>query len=225
MDEQRADARDMFVVHAMFRREFGLMPGLVRAVTAGDTTRAAMVADHVALMTEGLEAHHQGEDDHIWPHLRERCPGECGSLVDIMEEQHHAIHDAFRPVRETAGRWRQTAPADARDALAEAIGPLLALTHEHLALEEERVVPLIEKHLTQAEYAPAAQAASAALPPDKLLIGFGMTIYRADPEAVAMIVSHVPPEAQPTIKDQAAKAYAAYAESLYGTATPPLNEG
>ena len=29
--EPRADARDMFVVHAMFRLEFGLMPGLIRA--------------------------------------------------------------------------------------------------------------------------------------------------------------------------------------------------
>ena len=31
-EESHADARDMFVVHRMFRREFGLMPGLVRAV-------------------------------------------------------------------------------------------------------------------------------------------------------------------------------------------------
>jgi Hemerythrin HHE cation binding domain len=72
--EPRADARDMFVVHAMFRREFGLMPGLVPAVAAGDSARAALVADHVALMSEGLAAHHQGEDDHIWPVLRGTLP-------------------------------------------------------------------------------------------------------------------------------------------------------
>lgn len=221
MDEPRADARDMFVVHKMFRREFRLMPDLVRAVAPGDAARAAVVADHVALINEGLAAHHQGEDDHIWPHLRERCPGECGSLVDIMADQHRVIHEHYRPVQTRAETWRHTASADARDALAEAIERLLAVTEEHMAVEEERLVPLIEKYLTETEYAPAAQAAAASLPPGKLLIGFGMTIYGADPEAVAMIVSHVPPEAQPTIQDQAAKAYAAYAESLYGTATPP----
>ena len=43
-----ADARDMFAAHTLFRREFGLMPGLVRAVAAGDTKRSALVADHVA---------------------------------------------------------------------------------------------------------------------------------------------------------------------------------
>ena len=225
MDESRADARDMFVVHTMFRREFGLMPGLVRAVTPGDTARAAVVADHVTLMTEGLAAHHQGEDDHIWPYLRERCPGECGALVSVMEDQHRAIHECFRPVQTTAETWRQTASADMRNALVEAVEELVAVTDEHLSLEEERVVPLIEEYLTEAEYAPAAQAASASLPPDKLLIGLGMTIYGADAEAVAMIVGHVPAEARPTIKDQADQAYAAYAETLYGTARPPLGAG
>lgn len=218
--EPLADARDMFVVHTMFRRELGLMPGLVRAVTAGDSTRTVLVADHVALVTEGLAAHHKGEDDHIWPRLRERCPEVCASLVDVMEDQHHAIHECFAPVEKTAESWRHTASADTRDALAEAIEQLLVVTREHLALEEERVVPLIEKYMTEGEYALAAQESAAVLPPDKLLIGFGMTIYEGDTEAIDMIVSHLPADLQPVIKDQASNAYAAYAEKLYGTATP-----
>ena len=39
----------------MFRREFGLMPDLVRAVTPGDTQRAALVAGHIALLS-GVDA-------------------------------------------------------------------------------------------------------------------------------------------------------------------------
>lgn len=35
-NEPLADARDMFAAHTLFRREFGLMPGLVRAVADGD---------------------------------------------------------------------------------------------------------------------------------------------------------------------------------------------
>jgi Hemerythrin HHE cation binding domain len=108
--EPHADARDMFVVHAMFRREFGLMPGLVRAVAAGDSARAALVADHVALMSEGLAAHHQGEDDHPRSCGNAAPPGEFAPLVAVMESQHHAIHDRLAQVA-TAAQSRRPARA------------------------------------------------------------------------------------------------------------------
>jgi hypothetical protein len=219
--ESHANARDMFVVHRMFRREFGLMPGLVRAVAPGDSVRSALVADHVALMSEGLAAHHQGEDDHIWPVLRERCPGEYAPLVAMMEDQHDAIHDRLAQVAKAAQSWRPVAPAGPRDVLAEAVEQLFLITREHLALEEERVVPLIEKYLTQAEYLLAPQESQAALPPDKLLIGLGMALYGGNQDNVDAIVGHVPAQQRPAITEQASSAYAAYAEKLYGTATPP----
>ena len=65
-----ADSRAMFVAHAMFRREFGLMPDLVRAVAPGDKQRATLVAEHIALVSSVLSQHHVGEDRHIWPRLR-----------------------------------------------------------------------------------------------------------------------------------------------------------
>jgi hemerythrin-like domain-containing protein len=221
MDEPPADARDMFVAHTMFRREFGLMPRIVRGVAPGNSARTGLVADHIALMTEELTAHHQGEDRHIWPLLRGRCREECESLADIMEEQHHAVHDHLLEVGKAAGSWRQSASASMRDVLAEAIEQLHVVTREHLALEEERAVPLIEKYLTEVEYARAGQEAAAALPPDKLLVALGMAIYEGDPEVIDMMVSTMPPDVGPAIKDQAASAYATYAEKLYGTATPP----
>jgi len=219
--EPRADARDMFVVHAMFRREFGLMPDLVRAVAAGDSARAALVADHVALMSEGLAAHHRGEDARIWPVLRERCPGECARLVAVMEGQHHAIRDRLAQVAAAAQSWRPAAAAGPREVLAEAAGQLLAVTREHLAVEEERAVPLIERYLTRAEYLLAAQESQAALPPGKLLIGLGMALYGGDQDDADAIAGHVPAQARPAVIEQASAAYAAYAEKLYGTATPP----
>jgi hemerythrin-like domain-containing protein len=219
--EPLADARDMAVVHAMFRNQFGLMPGLVRAVAVGDSTRAALVADHIVMMSDGLATHHQGEDDQIWPRLRKRCPADCAPLVGVMEEQHHTIHDHLGQVREAARSWRAAAPAGLRGALAEAIEPLLGVINEHLALEEKRVVPLIEEHLTQAEYALAAQESAAAVAPGQLLIAFGMTVYDGGPGAMEVMMSHVPVAQHPTIEEQASRAYAAYAEKLYGTPTPP----
>jgi iron-sulfur cluster repair protein YtfE (RIC family) len=87
-----ADGRDMVAVHTMFRREFGAAPGLVRAVAAGDDQRTAVVADHIALMSDVLCVHHSAEDEHLWPLPRARGTAEIVSIVRVMEEQHEAIH-------------------------------------------------------------------------------------------------------------------------------------
>ena len=203
----------------MFRCELGLMPGLVRAVAAGDGARAAIVADHVVLITGALAAHHRGEDDHLWPVLRERCPEQCAPLVAVMTDQHYAIHERFAPVEKAAESWRRTASTDTRDALAETVEQLRRVTTEHLVFEEERVVPLIEEYLTESEYAKGAQEARAAIPSDLLPMAIGMTIYiyEGDPGGIEVIVRALPAG----FEDRGAAAYAAYAEKVYGTATPP----
>jgi hypothetical protein len=210
----------MVAAHTMFRREFGLMPGLVRAVTAGNRWGTALAADHIALVSTVLNHHHSGEDSHVWPPLLERCLQDCAPIVGVMEDQHQAIHRGLLQVEEALAAWRDSASADARDALAGAIGQLLPVMKEHLALEEERVVPLIEKYVTQAEYARVAQSQAAEVPPDKLAIIFGMFMYETAPEVINMVVAEMPAEVQPVIRDLAANAYAAYAKELYGTATP-----
>jgi hemerythrin-like domain-containing protein len=212
----------MAVVHTMFRREFGLMPGLVRAVAPGDRLRVTLVGDHIALLTKVLETHHTGEDIDIWPRLRDRAPGEVAPLIAVMEDQHHAIHGHLTKVAETLAAWRQVPSAESRDALAQAVEQQLPVMREHLALEEERVVPLIEQYITAAEYGAMVQAASQAYPQDKLLLAFGMTFHGAPPAIVAAVVSHMPADVQPVIRELGDEAYAAYATELYGTATPRM---
>lgn len=57
----------MLVVHTAFRREFRLLPGLVRATPVGDAKHAARVAAHLDLITNFLHHHHTGEDTLLWP--------------------------------------------------------------------------------------------------------------------------------------------------------------
>ena len=64
-----ADSRDMLVIHQMFRRQFKAIPGLVSAVPEGEPAKVAVVADHVTWMVAFLHAHHQGEDELVWPRL------------------------------------------------------------------------------------------------------------------------------------------------------------
>ena len=217
LNDSLADPRDMLAALTMFRREFGLMPGLVRAVTPGDKQRAALVADHIALMSDLLSQRHAGEDRHIWPRLRERCPEECGSLADVMEDQRHIIHRCLLQVSNALQPWRDSASARAGGTLAGAIAQLIPVIAEHLAFQEEGVVPLIMKYITDAEYAVLAQEHAACIPPDKLLAALGMIMYDGDRAGNDVILAEMPVEVQPVIKNLAVQAYASYAADLYRT--------
>jgi hypothetical protein len=221
IDESCTSARDIFASHTMFRREFGLMPGLVRAVRAGDMQRATLVADHVALVSNMLSMRNSAEKTHIWPRLRERCPKDCASLADVMEAQYHAVHTFLLQVTEAAQAWQDSASADTRGALADAIEHLIPVTVEHLALKEQRVVPLAEMCIAEAEYAVLAQELAAHVPPDKLAVVFGMIMYDSGHAVIVdNFIDEMPVEVRPAIKDLAVQAYGTYAAELYGTARP-----
>jgi ribosomal protein L12E/L44/L45/RPP1/RPP2 len=177
------------------------------------------------LVSKVLDLHHSGEDKQVWPRLRERGTAEIASIVGVMEEQHGVIHHGLLQVAAAVESWRDSASVQTRDDLAGAVSQFLPAMREHLALEEERVVPLIEKYITAAEYALLSQEGNAEVPRDTLPTIFGMIMYEADPAVIDTIVAEMPAEIQPVIKDAAAQAYAAYAQQLYGTATPARMTG
>jgi hypothetical protein len=202
-------------------RESTHQPQVCGLLLPGRASRRSLVTDHITLVSGVLSQHHAGEDRHIWPRLRERCPQECGPLIDVMEDQRHAIHTCLLQVSKALPPWRDSASARARGALAGAIDRLIPVITEHLALEEERVVPLIVKHITDAEYAARAHEHAAHIPPDKLLTVLGMIMYHGDRAVSDLILAEMPVEVQSAIKDLAVQGYAAYATDLYGTPTPP----
>src|SRR6185437_10485860 len=113
--ESLTDTREMFAAHSLFRREFGLSPGLVRAVTAGGMARAALVTRHLDLLVTVLTVHHAAEDEHLWPRLLACGTQEIRAIARVMEEQHKAIHEGLVHVTAAAESWRASASAHARD--------------------------------------------------------------------------------------------------------------
>ena len=85
--EAPPDTRDIYLVHAMFRRKFAALPTIVRGVAAADAERADLIAEHMGL----LEAHHRADDTHLWPKLLDRGGEDLGPIVHVMEEQHKRI--------------------------------------------------------------------------------------------------------------------------------------
>jgi iron-sulfur cluster repair protein YtfE (RIC family) len=113
-----ADTRDMYTVHTMFRREYALLPNLVRSVTAKDAERAEVVANHIRLVNEILYHHHTSEDAVLWPALLQRAPREIDPVVRLLAGQHDALDHLISDVDAGLPDWVGGADGDDREELA-----------------------------------------------------------------------------------------------------------
>lgn len=87
--------------------------------------------------------------------------------------------------------WRRDADATP-EKLAESLARLGAGLTAHLAIEEEKVLPLAEKYLTAQEWHRLGDHAINGLPKTKLPIVFGMLAQLAEPDVVTLMLSTAP---------------------------------
>ncbi|SHP38906.1 hemerythrin domain-containing protein [Mycobacteroides abscessus] len=219
---------EMLIVHNVFRREFPLMPGLVRAVTDGDRDRAQIIRTHIALVTEALHHHHVFEDTNIWPLLRDRLGGSPTALlnqmeVSLMEDQHHDMAELIPHLDTALSAWSEDPSALSRYVLVDVIERLISVLSDHLRTEESLVVPLLEQHITAAEWNGLLRKQQSAGDPDALALALGMMIYEGDPEAVDQVIDNLPADMRVGIKKRAESTFAAHSQQVHGTATPPFS--
>lgn len=185
-----AAAREMPLIHRIFRREFALLREIVREQLT-DAARVRAVAEHLIFSLDGLHHHHTTEDDLIWPLLRERV-GMDASLVARMEDQHHAIARAIGDVRAATAAWATTPSEENAAALAATLGRFLDVMGPHLDEEERDVVPLIDRHLTSAEWEDLGRQAFAKFTPVQRWIATGQLLDVATPEEAQMMLGKFP---------------------------------
>jgi hemerythrin-like domain-containing protein len=214
-----ADIRDMLVVHQAFRNAYDRAPGLVRVVAPGDVKRAKVVADHVQLVEQFLHLHHKGEDELLWPKLQERAPAELEPTLRLMEEQHVQIDKLLTETAGLLASWRRDANAGDRDELAKSLTVLGTELTAHLAVEEEKVLPLAERHVTAKEWHQLGDHAINGLPKSKLPIVFGMLARLAEPDVVTLMLSTAPLVPRLIMPILGPRAYASHAKRVYGTTT------
>lgn len=213
--EDRPDTRDMVVVHRVFRREFRLLPQLVGRSTAGDTERAALVADWIGELADFLHHHHTNEDELVWPRLRERTPLDA-SLVDDMERQHAVVARLLALLPPLVERWRAEPSVANREVVQLALEEIPAPLCEHLDLEERAVLPLIREHLTAAEYAELGERGRAAIAPSRMPIVLGAMLEEATDEERAMMLTGMPLAARAMWHTIGTRQYAAAMRRLRG---------
>jgi hemerythrin superfamily protein len=208
------DTREMVCVHSAFRREFAEAPALIRSVAVGDRRHAEPVAEHLQLMLTMLHHHHDGEDRLLWPKLRARAEPELQPVIELMERQHAGIHGEVTQATAVLGRWRTFAHERDREHLADCFGRFSRLLEEHLAAEEEQLLPIAARWLTQEEWDELGEEGMAGIPRKQLAAVFGMIMKDGDPEVVRTMLSHAPPPVRVLLPRMAPRSYARYARRL-----------
>ena len=203
------DVHDMVVAHRVFRRELRLLPQLVREVAAGDTARAAVLADHGRLILKGLHLHHTSEDLLLWPKLLERCTPDA-ELVHRMEEQHERVHDALELLGPALDRWRAEARPAVTEEVAAGFDSLRTALVEHLDEEEREILPLAARHLTQSEWDEMGDHGAKQMRMSELPIMFGAVVEETTPEERAHILGIVPAPVRFLLKTVFARRYRRY---------------
>jgi len=187
----RPDTYEMVFVHNCFRRQFHALPGLVLGVRDGETTRARTVVDFVDELTAMLHHHHSGEDDLMWPLLLHRAPMDS-ALILRMEEQHERIAEIYQQAGALARDFAASADPSCREELAHALTDLAAGLDEHLADEENLVLPLVEEVMTVAEWAALNERGRAGMPKNRQLVYLGFLLQANTPERGREFLANMP---------------------------------
>lgn len=192
----RVDTWEMVLAHRVFRREFRILPALIRAAPPGDVARAEVIGSHLDNLANGLHHHHQAEDEMLWPVMLDRV-GPHAAIVHRMEAQHKRLGDLLTRVEELTARWRAEAAADVRDELAEVLAQASVTLDEHLGDEERELLPLVSEHVTPAEWLALNERAREAIPKGKLALFFvGAILEEASPSETKMFLAQLPAPAR-----------------------------
>ena len=137
--------------HDMFRELGGLLEGAIAEHREGKTTPDAFArffAPRLRFFLGQLNGHHAIEDEHYFP-LFAKAESRLAHGFDILDSDHHVIHDALERNADTANTFLRALQqdADARrfaaDAYADENARLVAMLRRHLADEEDLIIPLI----------------------------------------------------------------------------------
>jgi hemerythrin-like domain-containing protein len=187
------DTWEMVVVHRLFRREFALVPGLLRKVAEGDRERSAVVADHLMFLVDGLHHHHSAEDELLWPLLLERVGDLDGELVHRMESQHETVAAQLERAGELLSGWRARADRDSGEELAVLFEQVQVALDEHLTDEENEILPLCSRHLTQDEWDSLGKRAQEGLPKGaRAFVSLGSILEGATPDERRRFLAQLP---------------------------------
>jgi hemerythrin-like domain-containing protein len=183
----------MYAVHGVFRDAFGAVPELVGGVEPGDAERMGLIANYYENILSFLEAHHDAEDELVFPLLRARCTDQS-ALIGHIAGQHE---EALRLLQEAKSSLAALPAGDAaaQKAAEERLGRLYAQLVEHLDEEEAEVLPLAAANLSMEEWGALPGHGFANFHGDKIWLILGLIRERMNDGQRSAMLEHMPPPA------------------------------
>jgi hemerythrin-like domain-containing protein len=188
---ERPDTSDMVAVHKALRGALSTGPPRVRGVEPGDAARRALIADYYDNVLWFLDVHHHGEEELVFPRLRERSP-ESVALIDSMESQHHDVVQLLADAGASRSAWAD-GDTDVQDTLAEQLQALHDATVAHLDQEEAQLLPLCGDCLTMEEWGALPGHALSQYRGDKVWLVLGLIMEQRTPDERAHMLAMMPP--------------------------------
>ncbi|WP_416963143.1 hemerythrin domain-containing protein [Streptomyces sp. Agncl-13] len=172
------DTHEMVLIHRVIRREFGQLPRLFRSA-ANDRARSKIIGAHAREMLDFLHTHHTGEDELLFPLLRKRTTLDP-DLMDRMDAQHAQVDDTVTAVNAELPEWTATADAATGEKMAARIEATMPTLIDHLAEEEQNLLPVVSVTLTQSEWDALGKHGMSAIPLTRRLVILGHITEEAD---------------------------------------------
>jgi hemerythrin-like domain-containing protein len=172
------DTHEMVLIHRVLRREFGQLPRLFRSA-ANDRARSKVIGAHAREMLEFLHTHHTGEDELLFPLLRKRTTLDP-DLMDRMDAQHAQVDDTVAAVNAELPVWTATADAATGEKMAARIEATMPTLIDHLAEEEQKLLPVVSVTLTQSEWDALGKHGMSAIPLTRRLVILGYITEETD---------------------------------------------
>jgi Hemerythrin HHE cation binding domain len=213
----RPDTTDMVSVHQALRESLGSAPPLIRAVGVSDDGRVALISNFFDNVLDFLHVHHEGEEQLVFPLLRERCPDQI-DLLDHMASQHEDVVGLVQRSDAALAAWAG-GNAQAQDDAAIALGVLGEQLSQHLAEEERDVLPLCSEHLSLEEWGVLPGHAMGSFTGDKIWLILGLIRDHMSQAQRDQMLAHMPPPAVDMWTSMGEQAY----KNLIAEVGPPLS--
>jgi hypothetical protein len=185
------------VLHQLVRREVRMLAELAAWADPADPGRTTALTRHADLIGRLLLHHHEMERELLWPALLRALPDEERSptraQLDEWTARSARVDSGLRTMATAARQWAVAGTASARDAFALACLDVADAVDAHVAEEEDRLLPLLAAHLSEAEWRAVARAARCPLPAREQLLVLGMALEDLGPTNRARLLAGLSP--------------------------------
>jgi hypothetical protein len=146
-----ADTRMMAIVHAALQRDLRRAREVVGGAPPPEGGQRRALGEHVLWLMEFLHGHHTGEDEGMWPLVRDRNPA-ARPLLDSLEADHARIAPAAEAVTAAAREYATTSSDGPRAVLVDALDRLVEVLFPHLDREVAEGMPVVAASITRREW-------------------------------------------------------------------------